>query len=169
MEKRRVLPAVRGIHAGAALEQTTNRLGTPGAYRAMQRRRARSFLVLDIRSRVEQQPNHQPLLRRVPRLTPWPRIARIVERQGSSPVCSMHVCAGVDQRLNDGREKRGGREVERRVSDVQLMGNVLDEALDSDTRPREFGRLSYEPDGSSFVGDDGVEEHCQRQALGIVR
>src|SRR5262245_31625172 len=76
VERRRALPAVSCVHTSAALEETTNGLGTPCANRAMQWSCARLVLVLDVRAGVEQELNHRPLVRRVPRFSRlWPHIA----------------------------------------------------------------------------------------------
>src|SRR4029450_988384 len=120
VERGRALPAVSRVHTSAALEETANGLWTPCANRAMQWSRARLVLVLDVRPSVEQELNQRPLFGRVPRLSRLgPRIARIMESGCSAPILGVRVRSSFDQRPDCERQKRGRREVEGRISDIQ--------------------------------------------------
>src|SRR5262249_50689270 len=119
VERGRALPAVSRINASAALGETANGLGTPCAHRAMQWSRARLVLALDVRPGVEEELNHRPLFGRVPRRSRLrPRIARIMESGGSTPILGVRVSSGFEQRADSERPERRSREVERRISDV---------------------------------------------------
>ena len=118
VERGRALPAVSRVDTSAALEQTANGLGTPRANRAMQRRRTRLLLVLDVRSRIEEALNHRPLLGRVPRLPVGPCIARVMQRGRTAPILGVRVGASFDQRPDGERPERRRGEMERRIPGV---------------------------------------------------
>src|SRR5262249_12890627 len=119
VERGRALPAVSRVRTGAALQETTNGLGTPCANRAMQWSGARLVLALDVRPSVEEHPNHGPLFGRIPRLSRLgPRIARIVERGCATPIFGVRVSSGFDQSSDCERPERGRREMERCIADV---------------------------------------------------
>jgi hypothetical protein len=125
----------------------------------MQWSRACLVLVLDVRPSVEQELNHRPLFGRVPRLSRLgPRIARIMESGCSTPILGVRVSSSFDQRPDRERQKRGRREVERRISDIQLVRDFLHETLVGDARLRDLGPRSYEPHCLGFVGDDSSQE-----------
>jgi hypothetical protein len=150
---------VTRVDTSAALEQTANGLGTPRANRAMQWSRARLVLVLEVRPGVEEALDHRSLFGRIPHLSGLgPRIARVVKRGCATPILGVRVSSGFDERPDGERPERGGREMERRIADVQLMRNFLHEPLFADARLRDLGRRSDEPHGLGFVRDDRSEE-----------
>lgn len=164
VENRRALAAVTCVRASAMLEETANRLGTSRANRTMEWSSARLVPVLDVGSGGEEELNDRPLFGRVPRRSRLgPRIARIVQRGGSTPILGVRVGACFDERSDGERPQRCGREVKRRISDVQLMRNVLHEAILPDARLRKLRCRSYEPHRFRFIGDDSSEELAQRR------
>ena len=110
---------MRRGHTSASLEEAADSFYTSRADGAMQRRRASLVLVLDVRARANEELDHRALLRRIPRRGIGPGIARVVQRDGASPIRRVRVGASVDQRLDDERPESSGREVKRRVSGVQ--------------------------------------------------
>lgn len=81
-----------------------------------------------------------------------------MQRGGSTPILGLRVSSSFDERRHGERPKRCGREVERRISDVQLMRNFLYEAILPDAPLREQWRRSNEPHSRGFVGDNRREE-----------
>ena len=81
-----------------------------------------------------------------------------MKRRRAAPVLRVRISAGIDQRGDGERPKRGRREMERGISGVELMRDFLDESFPDDARLRELGRRSHQPHGFGFVGDDDVEE-----------
>ena len=119
VERGCALSAMSRVHTSAALEETQHGLGTPSTNRAMQWSRASFVLVFDVRSSVEEALNHRSLVGWVPRLPGlWPRIARIVESGGSTPILGVRVSSTFDERPDGEWPEGGRRKVQRRVSDV---------------------------------------------------
>jgi hypothetical protein len=81
-----------------------------------------------------------------------------MERGCSAPIPGVRVSSSFDQRPGRERPERGRREVERRISDIQLVRDFLHETLVGDARLRDLGHRSYEPHRIGFVGDDSSEE-----------
>lgn len=76
----------------------------------------------------------------------------------STPILGVRVGSGFDQCSNGGGPEGGRREMERRISNVQMVRDFFHETLVGDARLRDPRRRSYEPHRLGFVGDDSGKE-----------
>jgi hypothetical protein len=168
MKRSRALPAVSRVYARTALQQTANRLRTPGANRAMQWSGARLVLVLDVGPGIEDPLDDRALFRGVPRLSrSGSSIARIVQCGRPAAILGVGVRPSFEQRLDRQGAEGGGGQVKSGVSYVQLVRNFLDETLARGSRARDLWRRSDESYRAGFVGDDSREE--LDECLGFIR
>jgi hypothetical protein len=129
------------IDPRSVFQKTSNGGGTPRSNGPVQWRCSPLVCVIDICAMCDEEIDEHRLTFRIPRVpSRRPRIARIVQRDRTTPISRVNLGAMIEKEPRRIHAQRCSSQMERRIAAVEPMRNRFDEVVRCNTRTRDFRR-----------------------------